>query len=92
MRVLIGDNIPPTLPNNDVDENEKPAASKGICAQCQEIFTEMVKTKKVKALNNKLEEKSANVMHLFARQLIIAVLLVENATKHYHVTNEITKR
>ena len=46
----------------------------------------------MKALNNKLEEKSANVMHLFARQLIIAVLLVENATKHDHVTNEITKR
>ena len=46
MRVLIGDNIPPTLPNNDVDENEKPAASKGICAQCQEIFMETVKKKR----------------------------------------------
>lgn len=60
MRFLIGDNIPLTLTNNNVENNERPAASKGICAQWQEsIYGDEIHTK-VNVLNNKLKEKCAN--------------------------------
>ena len=38
------------------------------------------------------KNESQNVMHLFVRKLTTATLFVENASKHYCVTNEIMKR
>ena len=58
MRVLVGDNMLPTLPNIDVEDNRPAAASKGICVHFREsIYGNNYK--KVKVLNNKLKEKFA---------------------------------
>lgn len=84
MRVLIADNIPLTLPNNYVEDNEQPAARKCNCTQCQEsIYGDHYKRK------GSVEQ---NVVHFFGKKQISTIFFVENATKQYSVTNEIMKR
>lgn len=58
-RAIIGDKIPSTLTNSDVEDNERLAASKGIVHSLEKVFMDIT-IKKGKALNNNLKENSAN--------------------------------
>lgn len=75
------------LPNNDVENNERPAASKVIYAQCQESIYRDDYKNNLKHGTINWKKSVQNIMHLFGRKLIKAMLFVGNATKHYYVTN-----
>lgn len=67
------------LPNNDVENNERPAASKVIYAQCQESIYRDDYKNNLKHGTINWKKSVQNVVHLFTRKLITVMLFVENA-------------